>query len=81
MPTIVLSTINVLVPEITKILVRSVEAWDYEEYRIKQEIWRNFCIKFINLTIFVVVSYDGFYNISFVNKFLGTNFPSDAGSI
>ena len=49
MPTIVLSTINVLVPEITKILMRNVEAWDYEEYRIKQEIWRNFCIKFINL--------------------------------
>lgn len=79
MPTIALSTINVLVPEITKILVRSVEAWDFEEYRIKQEIWRNFSIKFINLTIFVVVSFDGFYDISFLNETLGTQFASGTG--
>ena len=79
MPTIVLSTINVLVPEITKILVRSVEAWDFEEYRIEQEIIRNFSIKFINLTIFVVVSFDGFYDISFLNNVLGTSFASGTG--
>lgn len=71
-----LSGINVTVPTITKLLV-SFEKWDFPEYNIKQEIWRNYLIQFINLTIFVLLSYDGFYDISLLNEFLGTSFPSE----
>ena len=71
-----LSGINIIVPTITKLLV-SFEKWDFPEYNIKQEIWRNGLIQFINLTIFVLLSYDGFYDISKLNELFGTSFPSE----
>ena len=71
-----LSGINIVVPTITKVLV-TLEHWDFPEYNIKQEIWRNGLIQFINLTIFVLLSYDGFYDISLLNEFFGTSFPSE----
>ena len=50
------------------------EKWDFPDQMIRQEIWRSYVQKFISLTIFVLLSYDGLFDFTFLDSFLGTDF-------
>ena len=73
MPTIIVTSINIFVPTIIKILVEF-ENWDFPETNIQQKIWRIYILKFMNLAIYTLLSYDGLYNIEFFNHLFGTSF-------
>lgn len=77
-PSLAISIFNATIPTITRALVLF-EKWDFPEFSIKQEIWRNYIQKFINLTIFTILSYDGVYDITWFDEYLGTNFKSKVG--
>ena len=78
MPTLIVTGINFGVPQIIKALV-SFESWDFPETIIQQKIWRIYILKFTNLAIYTLLSYDGLYNIEFFNHFFGTSFGKDHG--
>jgi len=52
-------------PETTKLLVKF-EKWDYPETATIQQIYRNFVIKLINLTTFILVNYGGVLKLQIV---------------
>mmetsp|Transcript_5649 Transcript_5649/g.8934 ORF Transcript_5649/g.8934 Transcript_5649/m.8934 type:complete len:153 (+) Transcript_5649:1201-1659(+) len=68
-PTILISVFNIIIPTVTKILV-GLEKWDFPEQVIKQEVWRSYVQKFINLTIYILIVYRGLLiDISYFNNF------------
>jgi hypothetical protein len=77
-PTLIISIFNVLLPTVTKLLVEF-EKWDFPETIIKNEIWRNYFQKFINLTVFVVISMNGLLDTSYIDSVLGTSFKNKIG--
>jgi len=72
-PSLIISVLNFTLPTLTKMMV-AFEQWDFPEQNIKNEIWRNYIQKFINLTVFTLLSYEGLYDIHFFDDFLGTSF-------
>jgi len=60
------TALNAFSPNVTKVLV-ILEKWDYPETAIKQQIWRNFLLKLINLTTFLVIAYDGLIKLNLTN--------------
>ena len=72
-PTLILSIFNIIIQTMNKTLVEF-EKWDFPDQVVKNEIWRSYIQKFISLTLYILLSYEGLYNIKFIDDFLGTKF-------
>ena len=70
---------NIIIQTATKSLV-AFEKWDFPDQVIKNEIWRSYIQKFISLTLYILLQYDGLYEISFIDYLLGTSFASRVSS-
>eukprot|EP00347_Sterkiella_histriomuscorum_P001018 403373654 len=53
-PTLCLSIINVAVPHLIKSITQ-LEAWDFQDQLIKQQVWRMYLAKIMNFAIFVFI--------------------------
>ena len=63
-PALIISIINTAIPSLTKFHSK-IERWDFAETQIKNEIWRSYVSKMLNLFLFVML------NLS--NIFVGVN--------
>ena len=54
-PSICLAVINSVIPIVSK-KITEFEAWDFQEDLVKQQVWRIYLAKIMNLTIFVVIN-------------------------
>ncbi|TNV73050.1 hypothetical protein FGO68_gene1359 [Halteria grandinella] len=54
-PSIGLSVINQLVPMVSK-KITEYEAWDFQDQLVKQQVWRIYLAKIMNLAIFVLIN-------------------------
>lgn len=54
-PSIALSVINSVVPIVSK-KITEFEAWDFQDDLVKQQVWRIYLAKIMNLAIFVIIN-------------------------
>lgn len=61
---VVVSFVNIIIPALT-MKITKMEKYDFKNTLLKQQIWRNFCIKLLNISIFYLLNYEVAYNRSF----------------
>ena len=67
-PSLIISIINTAIPSLTKFHSK-IEKWDYAETQIKNEIWRSYVSKMLNLFLFVMLNLSSTFKG--VNAFFG----------
>ena len=67
-PALIISLINTAIPSLTKFHSR-IEKWDFMETQIKNEIWRSYVSKMLNLFRFVMLNLSSTF--TGVNEFFG----------
>lgn len=72
-PTIILSILNILIGIINKALVEF-EMWDFPDQNTKNEIYGAYLQKFISLTVYMLINYDGLYSLDIFDNVLKTSF-------
>jgi hypothetical protein len=65
--------LNALIATINKKLV-AFEKWDFPDQVAKNEIYGAYIQKFISLTVYMLISYDGLYPLDLFDSLLGTSF-------
>lgn len=63
-PALIVSFVNAFVPTMTKKIV-VFEKYDFRNTLLKQQIWRNFSTKTLNLSIYTLLNYELAFNKSF----------------
>ena len=63
-PALVVTFVNGFVPAVTKKITKA-EKYDYANTLLKQQIWRNFSTRLLNLLIFFILNYEVAFNKSY----------------
>ena len=63
-PSLIVSFVNASVPTMTK-KITVLEKYDFRNTLLKQQIWRNFATKILNLSIYTLLNYELAFNKSF----------------
>ena len=72
-PALIISVINLCIPTLTKIFT-AIEAWDYKETEIKNEIWRSYISKLFNLGLFIRLNFSPMFINETFSNLLGLEF-------
>jgi len=65
LPALIVSFVNGFIPALTK-KITTFEKYDFTNTLLKQQIWRNFAIRILNLSIYMILLYELAYNDPFL---------------
>jgi len=64
LPTLVVTFVNGFIPAVTKKITKA-EKYDFANTLLKQQIWRNFSTRILNLVIYLILNYEMAFNRSY----------------